>query len=85
MTHIVMMVPGGVDGEEDTVREQMKSTEPRNPPRMVSHSVEPSCLLNICMPANTSTLSRLDSTRDVPVFTATVQEVERMINGHTNN
>lgn len=52
----------------------MKRTEPRNPPRMVSHSVDPSCLLNICMPAKTSTDSRLDRTREVPVFTATMQK-----------
>lgn len=44
-----------------------------NPPRMVSHSVDPSCLLNICIPANTSTDSRLDSTREVLVFTALKQ------------
>jgi len=62
--------------KEDTVREQMKSTEPRKPPTMVSHSVEPSCLLNICMPANTSTDSRLDRTRDVPVFTAAEHTVK---------
>lgn len=48
----------------------MKRTEPRKPPRMVSHSVDPSCLLNICIPAKTSTDSRLESTKDVPVFTA---------------
>lgn len=48
----------------------MKRTEPRKPPRMVSNSVEPSCLLNICIPANTNTENRLDRTRDVPVFTA---------------
>lgn len=41
---------------------------------MVSHSVDPSCLLNICMPANTSTDSRLDRTKEVPVFTAAMQE-----------
>lgn len=57
-------------GKKDTVREQMKRTEPRNPPRMVSHSVDPSCLLNICMPAKTSTDSRLERTKEVPVFTA---------------
>lgn len=60
--------------EKDTVREQMKRTDPRNPPRMVSHSVDPSCLLNICMPAKTSTDSRLDRTKEVPVFTATTQK-----------
>lgn len=54
----------------NAVREQMKSTDPRKPPKMVSHSVDPSCLQNICIPANTSTDSRLDSTREVPVFTA---------------
>lgn len=52
------------------VREQTNSTDPRKPPRMVSHSEEPSCRLNICIPANTSTDSRLDNTRDVLVFTA---------------
>ena len=52
------------------MREQIKRTDPSNPPRMVSHSVEPNCLLNICIPANTNTDSKLDSTRDVPVFTA---------------
>ena len=54
----------------------MKRTEPRKPPRMVSHSVEPSCLLNICIPANTSTDSRLDSTSEVPVFTAAKKRPE---------
>ncbi len=56
--------------QKDTVREQTNSTDPRKPPRMVSHSEEPSCRLNICIPANTSTDSRLDNTRDVLVFTA---------------
>lgn len=59
--------------KEDTVREQMKRTDPRKPPRMVSHSDDPSCLLNICMPAKTSTDRRLDSTREVPVLTAAKQ------------
>lgn len=57
----------------NAVREQMKRTEPRKPPRMVSHSVDPSCLLNICIPAKTSTDRRLDSTREVPVFAAMVR------------
>lgn len=57
----------------------MKRTEPRKPPRMVSHSVDPSCLLNICIPANTSTDSRLDSTREVPVFTATRQRKSALL------
>ena len=48
----------------------MKRTEPRKPPRMVSHSVDPSCLLNICIPAKTRTDSKLESTSEVPVFTA---------------
>ena len=48
----------------------MKRTEPKKPPRMVSNSVEPSCLLNICIPAHPNTENRLDRTRDVPVFTA---------------
>uniref|UniRef100_A0A0E9XEH5 Uncharacterized protein n=1 Tax=Anguilla anguilla TaxID=7936 RepID=A0A0E9XEH5_ANGAN len=52
------------------VKEQMNRTEPRNPPRMVNHSEEPSCRLNICMPANTSTDNKLESTREVPVLTA---------------
>lgn len=64
---------------KDTVREQMKRTEPRNPPRMVSHSVDPSCLLNICMPANTSTDSRLERTKEVPVFTATMGGKEKLM------
>lgn len=63
--------------QKDTVREQTNSTDPRKPPRIVSHSEEPSCRLNICIPANTSTDSRLDNTRDVLVFTAITTERQR--------
>lgn len=50
----------------------MNRTEPKKPPRMVNHSVDASCLLNICIPAKTNTDRRLESTRDVPVFTAAI-------------
>lgn len=59
---------------KDTVREQTNSTEPRKPPTMVSHSDEPSCRLNICIPAKTRTDSRLDNTNDVLVFTAKTEK-----------
>ncbi|KAG9345397.1 hypothetical protein JZ751_009944 [Albula glossodonta] len=61
----------------DTVREQMNNTEPRNPPRIVNHSEDPSCRLNICMPANTSTDNKLDRTSEVPVLTARGRQVVR--------
>lgn len=68
--------------QKDTVREQTNSTDPRKPPRIVSHSEEPSCRLNICIPANTSTDSRLDNTRDVLVFTAITQR-DRVCSNNT--
>lgn len=54
---------------EDTVREKTKSPEPSRPPWMVSHSVEASWRLYICMPANSSRDRRDDSAKEVPVPT----------------
>lgn len=54
---------------EDTVREKTKSPEPSRPPWMVSHSVEASWRLYICMPAKSSRDRRDDSAKEVPVPT----------------
>ena len=55
---------------QDTVREKTKRPEPSRPPWMVSHSVEASWRLYICIPAKSSRDRREDSASEVPVPTA---------------
>lgn len=59
---------------EDTVREKTKRPEPSRPPWMVSHSVEASWRLYICIPAKSSRDRREDSASDVPVPTTAGRE-----------
>lgn len=54
---------------KDTVREKTNRPEPSRPPWMVSHSVEASWRLYICMPAKSSRDRREDSAKEVPVPT----------------
>lgn len=55
--------------QKDTVREKTKRPEPSRPPWMVSHSVEASWRLYICIPAKSSRDRREDSASEVPVPT----------------
>ena len=59
---------------KDTVKRSMKRNDPSSPPTMVMYSVEPSCCLNICIPANSTTVSVEDRRRDGPVDTAETYE-----------
>jgi len=47
----------------------MNIIEPTNPPTIVMYSVEPSCALNICIPAKHSTTKVPDSINEGPVET----------------
>lgn len=55
---------------KDTVSEKTNRPEPSRPPWMVSHSVEASWRLYICIPAKSSSDRREESASDVPVPTA---------------
>lgn len=48
---------------KDTVRRKTKSCDPIKPPKIVIHSLEARLVLNICIPANVSTVN-VDANRN---------------------
>jgi len=60
---------------KDTVRTRQNSRDPRNPPTIVVHSCDARCPLYNCIPANNSTASVDDSRKDIPLDTATTNQL----------
>lgn len=48
---------------KDTVRRKTKSCDPIKPPKIVIHSLDAKLVLNICIPANVSTVN-VDANRN---------------------